>query len=114
MNIRRALPLSSLVVFNSSALTSSVSSILVPPQTLFLTQSTILGQFSFRKSLSGNIGSIFLTILSATAFPFLIGYVRIACCEHLQFASKLLRHSFSGEKREKNSCFDAHGSGWCC
>src|SRR6266702_8826580 len=52
MNIRRALPLSSWVVFNSSALTSSVSSILVPPQTLFLTQSTILGQFSFRKSLS--------------------------------------------------------------
>src|SRR5436305_4851396 len=51
MNTRRALPLSSLAVFNSSAFTSWVSSILVPPKKLFLAQYTILGQFSFRKSL---------------------------------------------------------------
>src|SRR5712691_3492856 len=51
INIRRALLLSSLAVFNSSALTSLVSSTLVPPSFLFLAQYTILGQFSFRKSL---------------------------------------------------------------
>src|SRR5256885_479051 len=41
INRRRALPLRSLAVFNSSALTSSVSSISVPPRKLFLEQYTI-------------------------------------------------------------------------
>src|SRR5713101_8285795 len=51
MNIRRTLPLRSLAVFNSSALTSSVNSILLPPRILFLEHYTTPGQFSFRKSL---------------------------------------------------------------
>src|SRR6266851_1219665 len=53
INIRRVLPLRSLTVFNTSALTSSVSSTLVPPRTIFLAQSIILGRFIFRKSLRG-------------------------------------------------------------
>src|SRR5712692_3937950 len=52
MNIRRTLPLRSLAVFNSSALTSSVNSILLPPRILFLEHYTTPGQFSFRKSLN--------------------------------------------------------------
>src|SRR5713101_5048733 len=52
MNIRRTLPLRSLAVCNSSALTSSVNSILLPPRILFLEHYTTPGQFSFRKSLS--------------------------------------------------------------
>src|SRR6266851_5436714 len=52
MNIRRTLPLRSLAVCNSSALTSSVNSILLPPRILFLEHYTTPGQFSFRKSLN--------------------------------------------------------------
>src|SRR6266852_412153 len=51
MNMRRALPLRSFAVFNSNSLTSSVSSMLVPPQALFFAQYTIVGRFSLRESL---------------------------------------------------------------
>src|SRR5712692_2826677 len=59
MNIRRTLPLRSLAVFNSSALTSSVNSILLPPRILFLEHYTTPGQFSFRKSLSNTTENYF-------------------------------------------------------
>src|SRR2546428_445061 len=52
MNMRRALPLRSFAVFNSNSLTSSVSSMLVPPHEFFFAQYTIVGRFSLRESLS--------------------------------------------------------------
>src|SRR5260370_6219218 len=52
INMRRVLPLRAFAVFNSNSLTSSVSSILVPPHTLFFEQYTIMGRFSLRESLT--------------------------------------------------------------
>src|SRR2546425_2753348 len=52
MNIRRALPLSSLAVFNTSTLTSSVSSIIVLQKYFPWKSISSLGQLSFPKSLT--------------------------------------------------------------
>src|SRR5712692_7974355 len=64
-----SLPLRSLAVFNSSALTSSVNSILLPPRILFLEHYTTPGQFSFRKSLSECWGHVLAWCRSGRAVP---------------------------------------------
>src|SRR5712691_4861235 len=66
MNIRRTLPLRSFAVFNSNSLTSSVSSMLVPPQALFFAQYTIVGRFSLRESL------ILIAILGFAVITYLV------------------------------------------
>src|SRR5436305_158519 len=111
INIRRALPLSSFAVFNTSALTSSVRSTLVPPSFLCFTQYTILGQFSFRKSLTEWERDFYLTIMRKR------NLTEKQSTKKLQINDRVLRHvrrqrllswGFEGEKGK-----EGHGNLAC-